>query len=277
MTTKQILRVAYAVAALAVLVWLGIGAAIWSAWRHHQEEVAANAANAAVTIAPPVPVPGDAFDRARSSVQYVGSDSEGIEGELPEVLLREIDVPANERSLGGWITFLRSAGVPVCWRMPPRKPGEADVTFAMPLEKAKVQDVLDEMCRGDRRYHWECMMDSPIVNVLADDQLDVPLGDVSFRPKRFYYCLPDLQAGVYLYPTSGVDAPQNYQNLFYWPVSVVGKEITVRDYLNLAVEQYEGMTWTVDAQGFLELDAPRATREAVVQKYRDEEPDVPVQ
>ncbi len=276
MKTKQLLRVAYVVVTLAVLAWLGIGAAIWSAWRHHQEEVSASAASAATTIAPPIPVPGETFDRARSSVQYVTSDAESTEGELPEVLSRDVDLPGNERSLGGWIMFLRSEGVPVCWQVAPRKRGEADDTFAMPLERASVRDVLDEMCRLDRRYHWECMKDSAIVNILADEQLDASLGDVSFRPKRFVYCLPDLQSRVSIYGTFGVDVPQNYQNLFYWPVSVVGKQITVRDYLNLAVAQYEGMTWTVNAQGLLELDAPQATRDAVVEKYRDEAPDGPV-
>ncbi len=276
MTTKHLLRVAYVMVALALLAWLAIGATIWSVWRSRREQVAVNAATAANTTAPPVPVPEGMFDRARSSVHYVSSDAGGAEGALPARLMRKIDlVPAQQRSVGGWISLLRKSGVPVCWRMAPRKAGEADLTFATPFERATVREVLDEMCRSDRRYRWEYMRDSPIVNILADEALDAPLGDISFRPKRIYYCLPDLQSRVSITGTFGFESPQNYQNLFYWPVSVIGKQITVRDYLNLAVAQYEGMTWTVSAEGILELDAPRATRDAVVEKYRDEAPEGP--
>lgn len=185
MKAKLILRVAYVVVALAVVAWLGIGAAIWSAWRHHQEEEAANAAAKVSTIAPPVPVPGESFDRKLSSVMYVSPDAEWGNSQLPAWLTRELEsVPANERSIGGWITFLRKEGVPVCWQMAPNTLAETDLTFAMPFEQASVREMLDEMCRCDDRYRWEWMKNSQIVNILSDERLDVPLGDVSFRPKR---------------------------------------------------------------------------------------------
>ena len=275
MTTKQILRVAYVVVALALLLWLGIGAAIWSAWRHHQEEAAASTANAATTIAPPVPIA--TFDRKLSSVQYAGPDADAASGELPESLAREVDPRlAGERSAGAWITFLREEGVSICCLTAPQVLGESEPTFAMSVERANVRQILDELCRRDPRYRWECMRGSPIVNMLADERLDVPLGDVSFRPKRLYYCLAELEPHVSVYPPFGVDPPQNYLHLWYWPVSIQAKQITVRDYLNLAVAQYEGMTWTLNAQGLLELGAPQATRDTVVEKYRDEVADGPV-
>jgi hypothetical protein len=271
MTTRQILRVAYAVVALAVLAWLGIGAAIWSLWREHQETVKASAAGAPTTVAAPVPAPGDAFDRARSSVQYAAPDSSG-DG-LPDWLLREVELPSGEKSLGSWVAILRSTGVAVCWRIAPRNAGAADGTFALASERASVRDVLDELCRCEPRYRWEWMKNSEVVNLLADEGLDVPLGDVSFRRKRIYYCLSDLATTIEPYEQIGVGQPRSYRNLFYWPVTIQAKHITVRDYLNLAVNQYDGMTWTVDASGGLTLEAPKATEDAVVEQYRSEAAD----
>jgi hypothetical protein len=196
---------------------------------------------------------------------------------LPEALAREVDPRlGGGRSAGAWITFLREEGVSICWQVAPRVLGESDPTFEIPAERASVRQILDELCRRDPRYRWECMRGSPIVNVVHDERLDVPLGDISFRPKRLYYCLAELEPRVNIYPPYGVDPPQNYLHLWYWPVSIQAKQVTVRDYLNLAVAQYEGMTWTLNAQGYLELDVPRATREAVVEKYRDEESVGPV-
>src|SRR5262245_12271551 len=144
MKAKVILRVAYVIVVLAVLAWVGIGTAIWWAWREHREEVAASAAAKASTIAPSVPVPGDTFDRAISSVQYLTPEVLGADEQLPTWLSREVAIPANARSVGAWINFLRSEGATVCWRMALRPAGEADLTFAMPFEKASVRDVLDE-------------------------------------------------------------------------------------------------------------------------------------
>jgi len=276
MTTKQILRLAYLIAALAVLAWVAIGGAIWSAYRSHREAVAANATSSTgIAVAPAAAtsasVEVEPFDRASSSVQYDRLDETADPAKIPAWLDEELQLPANERSIGGWIMLLREAGVQVCWRLAYRKAGEADLTFALPFEKASLRDVLDELCRCDRRYRWEWMAGSEVVNVLADERLDAPLGDVSFRPKRLYYCLPDLQPHVNVYGTfGGFDPPKGYGNLFYWPVTIKARQITVRDYLNLSVAQYDDMTWTVDAQGHLELDAPQATRDEVVEKHRDE-------
>jgi len=274
MTTKQILRLAYLIVAIAVLAWAGIGGAIWSAYRTHREAVAASATSSssapAAAAATSASVEVEPFDRARSSVQYERLDESSDPVKIPTWLDAEVTVPANERSIGGWIMFLREAGVQVCWRVAQRKAGEADFTFTLPFEKVSVREVLDELCRCDRRYRWEWMAGSEVVNVLADEKLDAPLGDVSFRPKRLYYCLPDLQAHVYVYGTFGFDPPKGYGSLLYWPVAIKARQITVRDYLNLSVAQYDAMTWTVDVQGNLELDAPQATRDAVVEKHRDE-------
>jgi hypothetical protein len=275
MTTKQILRLAYLIAALAVLAWVAIGGAIWSAYRTHRAAVAAGAASSTATVAAAAAATAasielEPFDRARSSVQYERLDETADPAKIPAWLDEEIPVPANERSIGGWIMLLREAGVQVCWRVAQRRVGEPDLTFALPFEKASVRDVLDELCRCDRRYRWEWMAGSEVVNVLADEKLDAPLGDVSFRQKRLYYCLPDLQPHAFVDGTFGYDPPKGYAHLLYWPVVIKARQITVRDYLNLSVAQYDEMTWTVDAQGHLDLDAPQATRDAVAQKYRDD-------
>jgi hypothetical protein len=274
MTTKQILRLAYLIVALAVLAWVGIGGAIWSAYRTHREAVTASAtasiSPAAAAAATSASVDVEPFDRALSTVQYERLGEMTNPTKIPAWLDEEIPLPANERSIGGWIMLLREAGVQVSWRVAQRKAGEADLTFALPFEKASVRDVLDELCRCDRRYRWEWMAGSEVVNVLADEKLDAPLGDVSFRPKRLYFCLPDLQPHVYVYGTFGLDQPKGYGNLLYWPVAIKARQITVRDYLNLSVAQYNDMTWTVDARGQLELDAPQATCDAVATEHRDE-------
>lgn len=272
MTSKQILRLAYGVVALALLAWAGIGWAVWSAWRSHREELETIKSAAATTVAttPLVPTPVEAFDRTQSSVQYGPTDGAGNAVDVPDWLLRTIeDMPEGEQSIGGWIGHLRKQGVAACWRMAPPNPREPDVVFAMPFEKGSVREILDELCRRNPRYHWEWMKGSEVVNVLADTRLDAPLGDVSFRPKRLYYCLADLQSAAYVYTTYPFDQPRNYQSLLYWPVTIKAKQITVRDYLNLAVAQYEGMTWTVNFQGVLEFEAPETTRAKVIENHRD--------
>jgi hypothetical protein len=220
-------------------------------------------------------LPVEAFDRSRSSVQYgwaVSDERAGAAGgdQVPDWLTRPIDeLPVGEQAMGGWIGHLRKQGVAACWRMAAPDPREPDIVFTMPFEKGSVREILDEMCRRDPRYRWEWMKGGEVVNVLADEGLDLALGDVSFRPKRLYYCLGDLQSRVYVPMTFPYDQPRNYQNLLYWPVAIKAKEITIRDYLNLAVAQYEGMTWTVNSLGVLEFEAPEATRAKVVENYRD--------
>ena len=275
MNTKHIFRLAYLIVAAAVLAWIGIGGTIWVAYRTHREAVAANATTPATIVAAAAATAAsieiDPFDRTKSSVQYEWLKPDSDASKIPDWLTRELGpLPANARSLGGWITALRAAGVQVCWKVAPRKVGEGDRTFALPFERASVREVLDELCRCDTRYRWEWMQGNEVVNVLADEKLDAPLGNVSFRPRRFFYCLADLQPHVYVWTNFNVDPPKGYDNLFYWPVEIKAREITVRDYLNLSVAQYDDMTWTVDAQGVLELDAPQATRDAVAEKYRDE-------
>jgi len=272
MTTKQILRVAYLVVALAVLVWIAIGGAIWSAWRTHREAVSASA-SAGTTIATTPTPPADApFDRARSSVQYGQLGAPSDASQIPPWLARQIGpTPANARSMGGWVALLRQEGVQVCWKSAAaRRSGEPDFTFVLPFERASVREVLDELCRRDTRYCWEWMQGSEVVNVLADRGLDVPVGDVSFRAKRLYHCLPDLSPYVIGSLHAPADPPTDYGNLYFWPVEIKAREITVRDYLNLAVAQYKGMTWTVETYGLMTLDAPKATRDAVAEKHRDE-------
>ncbi|MCI0358619.1 MAG: hypothetical protein L0211_09055 [Planctomycetaceae bacterium] len=271
MTAKQILRVAYLVVALAALAWIGIGGAVWSVWRKHQSAAAASAiAGPAAAVTPP-PQLIESFDRARSSVQYERLDADADEAAVPAWLARQIGpISANARSMAGWVGLLRQEGVQICWIAAPRKPSDPDFTFALPFERASVREVLDELCRCDARYRWEWMQGSEIVNLLGDEQLEVPLGDVSFRPKRLYYCVPDLAPHVAFHIFGPLDPPRNYGNLLYWPVEIKAREITVRDYLNLAVAQYEDMTWSVQRLNLVTLDAPQATRDAVAEKYRDE-------
>jgi hypothetical protein len=270
MDTKQIFRWAGICVAVAALVWIGIGAAIWSAYRTHRDAVAANAEAVAATTAAATTasIQIAPFDRTLSSVQYQWLAADADADQVPDWLARELDLPLNERSIGAWITFLRKENVAVCWRAAPRRAGEADHTFALPFERASVRAVLDELCQRDRRYRWEWMKGSQVVNVLADERLDDPLGDVSFRSRPFCFCLPDVQSQVHVWRDFDLEPPKGYGDPFYWPVAIQqAREITVRDYLNLAVKQYDGMNWTVDAQGILELDAPEATRGEVIEKY----------
>lgn len=275
MKAKLIVRLAYVVVAVAVLVWASIGAAIWLAWRIHQETAAANAIASTASLAAPTVIPEQPIDRSRSSVQYRRLDGDEQDGDLPPWLARELDpIPTNARSMSGWVTRLRAEGVQVCWQMAPVRPGESDFTFALPFERASVREVLDELCRCDSRYRWEWMEGSEVINLLIDEKLDVPLGDVSFRSKRLYYCQSELSRWRVNYGAYGVDPPRSYVNVLYWPVAIKAREITVRDYLNLVVSQYDQMTWSARTPwGLVEFDAPQATRDAVVEKYRDEVPD----
>ena len=283
--TKNLLRVAYLIVVLALLMWAGIGGAIWSAWRTHQEAVAASApAGASATPSTDEDfLDVEPFDRAKSSVQYERLTAETDPSQVPDWLKRQIGpLPPLNQSMLGWAVALRKENVQVCcWQRrittAAREPG-----FAPSIDRGTVRELLDELCRCDPRYRWEWVKGTEIINIVPVDG-GVPLypgmppahgeavmGDVSFRPKRLFYCLADVQGHVYVDPYGRQGEPTGYGDVLYWPFSVKAKQITVRDYLNLLAAQYEGMTWLVNDRNIVEFDAPETTRQTVLDKHRDD-------
>ena len=283
MKPKTILRVAYLVVALAILMWALVGGAIWSAWRTHQEAIAASGpAGASATPSTDEAFTEEIFDRAKSSVQYEHLAADAVPSQVPDWLNRQIGpLPPLNQSMLGWAVALRKEGVQVCcWQRrittTGREPG-----FAPSIDRGTVRELLDELCRCDPRYRWEWVKGTEIVNIVPVDA-GMPLypgmpqaygegvlGDISFRPKRLFYCLSDVQGHVYIDP-SRIGPPNGYGEILYWPFQVKAKQITVRDYLNLLAGQYEGTTWLVNDRSIVEFDAPEATRQMVLEKHRDD-------
>jgi hypothetical protein len=284
MQPKTLLRLAYLIVALALLMWVGIGGAIWSAWRGHQEALAANGpAGASLTPSTGDLLAEEPFNRSKSTVQYEQLAADADPSQVPDWLNRQIGpLPPISQPMVGWAVSLSKQGVQVCcWERPittaVREPG-----FALPIDRGTVRELLDELCRCDPRYRWEWMTGSEIVNIvpvasalpvapgLPIGNGEAPIGDVSFRPKRLYFCLADVSGHVYMAPYGARQEPYGYGDILYWPFSVKAKQITVRDYLNLLAAQYDGMTWCVNDRNIVEFDAPEATRQEVIEKYRDE-------
>jgi hypothetical protein len=267
MQTKTILRVAYVVAGLALAMWVAIGGVVWYTWEHHRQDVA-EAASSLATTSPlgndPAEVDYEPFDRSRSSVQYERLEKDAASEDVPTWLSRRIGpLSASEQTMAAWVLELREQGVQVCFEQVRRDWQTPDPPFAISRGAASVREVLDELCAKDERYYWEWMKGSEVVNVLVRGRSEARLGNVAFRNRPLEKC----QAEIEPYLLATLYGPNQSRNeMFVWPMDISAREITVRDYLNLLVKQYEGMTWTVNYMGQVAFDAPEATREEMRQQ-----------
>ena len=264
MKSRTILRVAYVVAGLAVLMWVGVGGVVWFVWDQHRQDVAeagsALANRNALANDEPTDTAYESVDRTRSSVQYERLEVDDAGSTVPPWLARQIGpLSASEQTMAAWVLELREQGVQVCFEQVRRDWQTPDPPFAISRGEASVREVLDELCAKDERYYWEWMKGSEVVNVLVRGRSEARLGNVAFRNRPLEKC----QAEIEPYLATPYGPNQSRNEMLVWPIDMSAREITVRDYLNLLVTQYKGMTWTVNYMGQVAFDAPEATREAM--------------
>jgi hypothetical protein len=274
MQTKTILRVAYVVAGLALAMWVGIGGVVWYTWEHHRQEVA-EAASALASTSPlgndPAELDYEPFDRRKSSVQYEHLKEDAEAENVPPWLARQIGpLSASEQTMAAWVAELREHGVQVCFEQVRRDWQTPDPPFAISRGEASLREVLDQLCAADRRYYWEWMKGSEVVNVLVRGRTEARLGNVAFRNRPLEKCQAEIEPYLLSTPYGPNQSPGEMR---VWPMDMSAREITVRDYLNLLVKQYEGMTWTVNYLGQLAFDAPEATREEMRKQLNIRPPD----
>jgi hypothetical protein len=102
------------------------------------------------------------------------------------------------------------------------------------------------------------MQGSEVVNVLVRGRSEARLGNIAFRNRSLEKCQAEIEPYLRATPYG---PNQSRDEMLLWPMDMSAREITVRDFLNLLVKQYDGMTWTVNYFGQIGFDAPETTRE----------------
>jgi hypothetical protein len=199
------------------------------------------------------------------------TDEKNVALKLPPFLEKKITMEAQgERSLSDWIAILRNQNVNVCFEACRTSLAEPDHEFAVRFENAPLHEVLEACVLFDSRYRWEVWEEKEIVNVIPKkSRLDARVGDISFRSRTLISCVeePALRDEAKLFRGIWV-GPRGPTAMMNWPFNIDARGASARDFLNLMVAQYEGMTWHITRAGAIGFYMPDKAADAVRESIR---------
>jgi hypothetical protein len=193
---------------------------------------------------------------------------------VPEMLRRRVgELPDKKQTMYEWVRELQGLGFRVCVEDIRRRPLDRQTgRFTLRGNQELVQ-VLHVLTQNDPRFRWDYLDGTDVVNVVPidDSRFSASMEPIHFPSRPLAECFVHpvlLEKAKISHATSGARGPGN---LAYWPIRVNMNGGTVRDYLNLMVRQYEGMTWSINSAGVVGIEAPEEVRRRVSRELKRKE------